>query len=254
VKLKLKSKVKVYPPMDTSQDFEFGDGATVPKPSAIVFDWDNTLVDTWPCIIHTMNATLKAMGHEPWSETEAKQKIAKSLRDSFPILFGDRWEDARDVFYAELETCHLDMLTLLPGAKDVIQLIAALKIPMAIVSNKTGRYLRAEIDKLGWTDYFQTIVGAGDLERDKPAPDAIFQFLERVKLAPGADIWFVGDSPVDVEIAYAAGCTAIFIRGEGHHTFALGCSPHIVIEDCRDLSALVKYTNTAEHQRNETHR
>lgn len=211
-----------------------------PGPKAILFDWDNTLVDTWPCIIHTMNATLHAMGHAAWSAQEAKQRIAKSLRDTFPVLFGDRWEDARDIFYAELEKCHLNMLTLLPDVDETLRFFEDRKIPVGIISNKTGRYLRAEINALGWQDRFTFVAGAGDFEKDKPAPNAVFGFLERVKLAPAPDIWFVGDSPVDVETAYAAGCTSIFLRGGGEHVFPHEKAPHFEIENCQELSKLAE--------------
>ena len=69
-------------------------------PRAVIFDWDNTLVDSWGCILAAMNTTLKAMGHVEWTMEEAKNRVARSLRDSFPELFGDRWTEARDVFYA----------------------------------------------------------------------------------------------------------------------------------------------------------
>ena len=32
-------------------------------PKAVLFDWDNTLVDTWPCIGRATNITLETMGH-----------------------------------------------------------------------------------------------------------------------------------------------------------------------------------------------
>jgi len=207
-------------------------------PKAIIFDWDNTLVDTWPTITHTMNVTLAAMGRPTWTEAEARERIARSLRDSFPDLFGDRWHAARDVFYAELERCHLDMLSPLPGAATVLRGFADAKLPMGVVSNKTGPYLRKEVAHLGWEGRFQTVFGAGDLARDKPAPDAVFAFLDRVGLAPGGDIWFVGDSPVDVEIAYAAGCGSVFVGDEAEQAFRPGRAPHATIGDCRGLTDL----------------
>lgn len=210
----------------------------LPPPRAIIFDWDNTLVDTWPNIVHTMNVTLAAMGHAPWTAEEAKRRIARSLRESFPELFGDRWEEARDIFYAELERAHLDMLAPLAGSADVLGHFHAAAVPMAVVSNKTAIYLHREVAHLGWERFFNTIIGAGELPRDKPAPDAVFLFLERVGLAPGQDIWFVGDSPVDVEAAHAAGCAAIFVRGaeDGLPSFAM--PPVAIVGDCRALPNL----------------
>ncbi|MBN2751847.1 MAG: HAD-IA family hydrolase [Rhodospirillaceae bacterium] len=206
------------------------------QPRAIVFDWDNTLVDTWPNIIHTMNVTLAAMGHAVWTNEDARQRIARSLRDSFPDLFGDRWKDAREIFYAELERSHIAMLTPLPGVADVLGLFSDL--PMAVVSNKTGEYLRKEVAHLGWSRHFQAIFGAGDLVHDKPAPDAVLSFLNRVGLAPGPDIWFVGDSPVDVETAHAAGCTSVFVQNGTEQAFHPDLFPHVTIGDCRALPVL----------------
>ncbi len=217
-----------------------GQGPETPllSPRAIVFDWDNTLVDTWPNIIHTMNVTLLAMGHVPWSVEEARRRIARSLRDSFPELFGDRWQKAREIFYAELERSHLAMLTPLPGVAEVLDAFHGQGLPMAVVSNKTGGYLRKEIEHLGWGDHFRSVFGAGDLSHDKPAPDAVLAFLGRVDLAPGPDIWFVGDSPVDVETAHAAGCASVFVRGEESHAFPQDRAPHMTIDDCRALPIL----------------
>lgn len=209
-------------------------------PKAIVFDWDNTLVDTWPNIVHTMNVTLAAMGYPTWSPAEARERIARSLRDSFPELFGERWEEARGIFYAELERSHIAMLTPLPGADAVLAGFAESGLPMAVVSNKTGDYLRKEIAHLGWGPRFASVFGAGDLARDKPAPDAVFAFLDRVGLAPGHDIWFVGDSLVDVEAAHAAGCCAVFVGGGEKPAFPPERMPHATIGDCRGLANLLR--------------
>lgn len=215
----------------------------LPPPRAIVFDWDNTLVDTWPVITATMNVTLIAMGHEPWSPAEAKRRIARSLRESFPELFGDRWEDARDVFYAELERGHLERLTPLPGAEAALKHFGARGVPLAVVSNKTARYLHREVAHLGWEHYFTTVFGAGELPRDKPAPDAVFAFLARAGLAPGRDIWFVGDSSVDVEIAHAAGCASVLVWGGEGDMPACATAPAVVVCDCSALSGLGGFDN-----------
>jgi phosphoglycolate phosphatase len=209
-------------------------------PRAIVFDWDNTLVDTWPNIIHTMNVTLAAMGHAVWTEAEARRRIARSLRDSFPEIFGDRWPEAREIFYAELERSHLAMLSPLPGSAEVLRRFDENGLPLAVVSNKTGAYLRKEVAHLGWGPRFRSVFGAGDLAHDKPAPDAVLAFLGCVGLAPGPDIWFVGDSPVDVEAAHAAGCAAVLVKGKETHDFPPNRAPQAVIEDCRALPYLAE--------------
>ncbi|MBL8709705.1 MAG: HAD family hydrolase, partial [Rhodospirillaceae bacterium] len=39
-------------------------------PTTLLFDWDNTLVDSWSVLHATMNETLAAMGQPIWSRQE----------------------------------------------------------------------------------------------------------------------------------------------------------------------------------------
>ena len=65
-------------------------------PKAILFDWDGTLVDNWPVIHAALNETLISFGHRPWTLAETMERVSRSQRDSFPLIFGDRWEAARE--------------------------------------------------------------------------------------------------------------------------------------------------------------
>ena len=67
----------------------FGPSGQGVGPRAFLFDWDNTLVDSWPIIHDALNVTLTAFGKEPWSLDETRSRVRKSMRDSFPKLFGD---------------------------------------------------------------------------------------------------------------------------------------------------------------------
>ena len=207
-----------------------------PFPQAVLFDWDNTLVDTWPCIIHAMNHTLEAMGHAPWSEAEARARIARSLRDAFPELFGERWEEARGVFYAAFSRVHLDMLVALPAAAEALEALKALGVPLGIVSNKTGAYLRQEVEHLGWQGHFTAVVGAGDATRDKPAIDPVLLALEGSGLAPAETVWFLGDSLVDMQCAAESGCTGVFLHPEPPPLESFGPTPpHLFFRGCEEF-------------------
>ncbi|WP_404378665.1 HAD family hydrolase [Caenispirillum salinarum] len=203
------------------------------RPDAILFDWDNTLVDTWPCIIKAMNTTLEAMGQDPWTEEEAQRRIARSLREAFPDLFGDAWEEAAEIFYRTFGEVHIDMLRPLPGAADLLKGLAEEGVLLAVVSNKTGRYLRQEADHLGWTPYFHRLVGAGDAPRDKPATDVVHLALKGSGIDPAEHVvWFVGDMPVDVQCARDSGCRSVLLRpaAPDAQEFAK-CAPDIHISE-----------------------
>src|SRR5690606_3190282 len=61
-------------------------GAALPAPRAILFDWDNTLVDTWGVLHRALAATFEAFGRRPWTLEETKRNVRASARDAFPEL------------------------------------------------------------------------------------------------------------------------------------------------------------------------
>lgn len=182
------------------------------RPKALIFDWDNTLVDTWPAIHDALNHTLKAMGHEPWTFDQTKERVRKSMRDSFPGLFGDRWEEAGDIFYARFEESHIAQLVAMDGAEDCIKSLFEKGYYLSIVSNKTGKYLRQEVEHLGWGKYFQHILGAGDAPQDKPSSQPVDISLKNSGISKGYNVWFVGDTDVDLECAHNSECTGVLVR------------------------------------------
>lgn len=183
-------------------------------PTALLFDWDNTLVNSWGVLHATMNETLRAMGQPIWSRVEAEQRIRTSMRDSFPILFGPRWPEAETVFYATYERLHIDALEACAGAEDLLAWAAGAGFYMGVVSNKRGGYLRKEAAALGWARYFSALVGAGDAARDKPALDHVEAALVPGAVTRGPHIWFIGDTDIDLVCARNAGCVAVLVRPE----------------------------------------
>lgn len=211
-------------------------------PRAVLFDWDNTLVDTWDCIHAALVATFVAMGREPWSMADTKARVKQSLRDSFPKLFGDRWQEARDIYYQHFLATHLDYLRAKDGAAALLDVLAGRGVYLGVVSNKTGKYLRKEAEALGWSSRFERMIGATDAEADKPALAPVRLALEPLGIEPGGpgldDIWFVGDADIDLECAHAAGCVPILIGPEDTPTDAR-FPPRHRFDGCPALSALV---------------
>jgi phosphoglycolate phosphatase len=180
------------------------------KPKAILFDWDNTLVDTWPVIYEALNKTFTAMGHEPWSLDLVKQRVARSMRDSFPDIFGPDWQKAGEIYQANFRAIHLERLTPLEGAESMLAFLRKQPVYMAVVSNKKGVNLRKEVEHIQWGRYFDKVVGADDTPRDKPFPEPVLSALKGSPVEAGPDVWFIGDSAVDMECAQATGCTPVW--------------------------------------------
>lgn len=188
-----------------------GDGA---RPAALLFDWDNTLADTWPAIHHALAVTFRAMDREPWTFEQTRARVRASARDSFPALFGPRAEEAMAVFYRCFQSDHLEKLRERPGATDMLERLEDAGYYLAVVSNKRGDLLRQEAEALDWTRLFRRLVGANDAERDKPATAPVHLALSEGAIAPGPDVWFVGDTDIDLTCAANSGCHRVLLRAE----------------------------------------
>lgn len=182
------------------------------KPKAIIFDWDNTLVDTWPLIQTSIDATMVQMGKEPWGLKKVMDNIHKSMRESFPVIFGDDWEKAGKIYTSTYRSINLNKLNFLPNALQLINTIEEKGILQFIISNKMGPTLRKEAESLGVDKRFFSLIGAGDAVADKPSRHPVELALIGSDLDPMKDeIWFVGDTVTDLECAYNSGCQPIIV-------------------------------------------
>lgn len=184
------------------------------RPRAILFDWDNTLVDSWATIHEALNFLMRAMGRPEWSLAETRERVRLSLRDAFPLHFGERWEEARRIYLDRFRAIHLERLRPLPGREAMLRALAGEGIFLGVVSNKTGELLRREVARLGWSGFFGSVVGAGDAAADKPAREPVQLALMPSGVPAGEEVWFVGDTAIDMECAQNSGCVAVLL-GDG---------------------------------------
>ncbi len=210
------------------------------RPRAILFDWDNTLVDTWTTIHEALNHVMTVMDKPLWSLAETRARVRLSLRESFPLHFGDRWEEARGIYLERFSAIHLERLTPLPGCAEMLEALAGEAIFLGVVSNKTGTLLRCEADHLGWSGYFGRLVGAGDAGADKPDPAPVRLALQASGVEPGATVWFVGDTGVDIECAGNAGCVSVLLGENLAAEEMLRYTPHLTFSDPASLLGFVR--------------
>jgi phosphoglycolate phosphatase len=212
----------------------------ITRPRAILFDWDNTLVDSWLTIHEALNHVMAAMDKPLWSLAETRVRVRLSLRESFPVHFGERWEEARGIYLERFRAIHLERLKPLPGCAEMLAALAEEGVFLGVVSNKTGALLRLEAEQLGWSHYFGRLVGAGDAIADKPNPAPVQLALEPSGVEVGRDVWFVGDTGIDIECAGNAGCVSVLLGNDLAAEEQLRWTPHFTFADPTTLLRFVR--------------
>jgi phosphoglycolate phosphatase len=180
------------------------------KPKAVIFDWDNTLVNTWPLIHEAINVTMSEMGKPSWSLEKVRGTIHKSMREYFPELFGSNWQKAGEIYKNSYRSININQIQFLPNSLSFINKLEELNILQFVVSNKIGVTLRKEAEKLEVDKKFFSVIGSQDSNSDKPSKAPVELALMGCDLELGKDeIWFIGDTIGDIECAYNSECTPI---------------------------------------------
>jgi phosphoglycolate phosphatase len=210
------------------------------RPRAVLFDWDNTLVENWRTIQAALNAALTDAGLPEMDMEQVMFQGRHSAQDIFPKLFGDGWHHARTIFYGHFAQNHLDGLSIMPGAQDLLDALRGRDVMLGVVSNKKGDLLRREIDFLGWSGRFSRVVGAQDAAADKPDPAPVYLALKDSGIAPSDRVWLVGDTDIDMRTAVAAGCYPVLVGpGPADASLLEGAEPALRCHNCGDLAGFV---------------
>jgi phosphoglycolate phosphatase len=205
------------------------------KPSAIIFDFDDTLVDAKPIINGALEATFIEFNI---NKAELKHiDFNLSLRDYFHHIFGVNVKAARESYYKHYTEFSKELKPL-ANAELVLQFLQNNGVFIAIVSNKGGERLRNEItNKFTWHHYFTSIIGSGDAIEDKPSMHPAKLALHGSGIMDYSNVWLIGDSSVDLKTAQNLGCKAILF---GNNTQADNIPFYLSVANHQELLKLLE--------------
>jgi len=139
------------------------------------------------------------------------------------------------------EEVYLSETHFLDGAKEALSALHSDGAILGIASNKFGHFSRGVLTHLGVSDYFKSVVGAGDVPRNKPFPDMIHTALREMDLPP-EDALFVGDTLTDIETGKQAGVDVYALPTGLHSKKELSQGkPRRLLKDLRELVRVVKH-------------
>jgi phosphoglycolate phosphatase len=175
--------------------------------SAVFFDFDGTLIDSYAAIAASVNHVRGRHGLPALPVEEVKRYVGRGPEHLFGhTVPGSDVEKNLAIYRAHHPTIMAGLTQLLPGAAETIERLDAAGISLGLCSNKPRLFSQGLLEHLGIAERFRVVLGPEDVPHLKPAPDMLRLALERLKLR-AAEALYVGDMTVDIETARAAGVT-----------------------------------------------
>ncbi|MEE9240135.1 MAG: HAD family hydrolase [bacterium] len=180
----------------------------------IIFDHDGTLVDSYEGIARCMQLTCHDLGEPDMTQEELHASIGPTLEDRFTELWGEKVAaKAARIYRGHYESHFVSGTRLLAGVAETLDAIAEKGILIACATNKTQHYCVRQLEHFGLMERMDIVIGFKQGFPPKPDPAMLQAALEKMGIAPD-DAAMVGDTPIDVAAARAAGVRAWAVRSD----------------------------------------
>ena len=222
--------------------------AELPRPAAVLFDLDGTLIDTVETRITAWLETLTEAGIPPSHDVLAPligldgRRLAREIAALDGVVLDDERAEEVDRASGELYGRLNREPRPLPGVRELVAAIEARRLPWAIATSSRASQVTSSVDALG-LDRAPTIVDASHVKHAKPEPDLLLLAAKRLAVEPSR-CWYVGDATWDMAAAVAAAMIPIGVTaGSAVDAAALaGAGAGAVVGTLLDIAAALTDT------------
>lgn len=184
--------------------------SSLKKIKHFIWDFDGTLMDTYPNIIRYLRMALQDFGKDG-DEIEIMEKMSVNIPHAikyYSELYGipDLIEHYRKYRALELN----DTINIFPYVDKVLSRIREMGGTNYIFTNR-GDTIYEILDRAGILGEFAEIITSSSPQfKLKPAPDVILYFMEKYGSTTENTV-MIGDRVCDLESGYNAGCKTLFL-------------------------------------------
>ncbi len=182
---------------------------------AALFDLDGTLVDSLADIGAAMNHGLASQGLPPHPLSRYRHFVGEGVRQLVrKAAAPEAREDVHEAILASYRAYYdehlFDSTRPYPGVPEVLARLAGDGVRLGVLSNKADGYTRRLVERLFPGVPFGAVYGEREGVPRKPDPTAALGLAAELGVAP-AECAFIGDTPVDMGTARAAGMYAVAV-------------------------------------------
>lgn len=170
-----------------------------------IWDFDGTLMDTYPNIIRYLRQALQEFGKDA-SAVEIMEKMMDTILSTIEFYSKQYGiPNLHERYKAHYAREAQDPVLVFPGVPEVLQEIRRMGADNYIFTNR-GESIYPMLEKAGVLEEFTEIVTAASPEFVvKPSPDVILYLMKKYGGTPENTV-MIGDRVCDLESAYRAGC------------------------------------------------
>lgn len=197
--------------------------------TAVLWDWDNTLINTKGVILKALGDVTEKFGLPPVTFDQVRS-IMGTYRGAYWQAFGDKMEEAL-AFYLNRYALYADAAHPFPGSAQVLDFVKGQGALQFVVSNKRQDLLNKEVERIGWQGLFDGVQGTGPAHDSKPHKsfaDAVLSGYNPSRLI------MIGDGESDMFFARNIGACAVLV----HNITGTREWPHDVF--CSDLKDVLR--------------
>ena len=191
------------------------------KNSAVLFDLDGTLLNSGKTFHKIVNLLKKERRQDevPFEKVRKYSSRGASLilKNSFPEIDDSQLADLKESFLKKYFELMLDDICIYDGVIELIELLNHKRIPCGIVTNKSEKYTRPIIEKLGLDKFTNAVICPENLSKTKPDPEGIIKALNILN-ASNLESYYVGDHIRDIETGKNANVKTVACTYGFHET------------------------------------
>ena len=185
-----------------------------------IFDFDGTLFDTK----YGSSLAYKS-AFEHFGINFDVDKMPTFLSEALAVSFERECKSApctfkefEKYFYKESDIYITKHAELYPDALDMINVLRASRIKMAIVTNKNRSTVSLILKKFGLDKVFSPIITCEKIVQPKPNPEALYTCMNILNVSNKKNVVYIGDAHNDILAAKAAGIDYIHIDRNAKYT------------------------------------
>lgn len=209
------------------------------KITALIFDFDGTLLDTNELIIQTFQHVLDKYFPGEFGREEILPFLGPTLHETFEAIDKAQSEEMIADYRAWNIAHHDQVAVEFDRVSETLNALKELGMKMAIVSTKKNDMVMRGVNLLDVDGVFDTIIGLDDVSKPKPDPEPILLALERLGVAKDEAL-MIGDNLHDIVGGQNAGVrtagVAWTIKGEA---FLRKFNPDFMLNHITDLLKIV---------------